>query len=177
MSPLRASIVALALLSASRAATAGEGAPCLGPGVGRALGALAEAHAFAALVPAGYRLERLDVASDHIEMGYDDDAGPAVTVTLRRPGPGPVPDAQGPHFAHSVADARGHLDPPARAAMLRAAMLADRAVPDEELLCRGNSRRTPTEVRAPGAFGLGMGAVQVAVVVAAVALGVRRRRR
>ncbi len=70
--------------------------------------------------------------SDHIELGYDDAAGPAVTVVLDVESPVGA-DARGPHFSHHVVETHGHASADDRAAMLRAAMLLDPAVPASEV--------------------------------------------
>ena len=58
--------------------------------------------------------------------------------------------------------------------MLRAAMVVDQAIPTAELQCEGVREG---EKRAPSAFGLGIGAAEAAIVLAALALGVLWRRR
>jgi hypothetical protein len=177
-------IAALLVGSVPALSSAGEGrgGACLGPGVGRVLEGLVKDHAFDGLAPGGYRLERLDVKPEHVELGYDDAAGPAVTVVLAEPGAadGQAPDARGPHFEHRVTAVRA---PPedARAVMLRAAMLVDTAIPAAELRgCRAkrSTYRGPMEeVRAPAPVGIGLGALQVALVIAALALGLAGPRR
>lgn len=178
MSALRALAIALALTAASRTASAGP-APvaCLGAGVGKVLERLVQAHALEGVAPGGYRLEHLDVKRDHIELGYDDDAGPAVTVVLTVAGPEGVDAAQhGPHFDHRLVEGHGQASAAARAAMLRAAMVVDVAMPAAELGSCGPPEGT-REVRAPAVVGIGIGAVQVAIVLLALGLGVAGPRR
>jgi hypothetical protein len=165
----------------------GDSAPCLGPGVGRVLASLAEAHAFDGLAPPGYRLERLDVKSDHLELGYDDADGPAATVLLetgpdRSSGSAGSTGVRGPHFAHRIVEEHGHAPEAARSAMLRAAMLVDSAMPaDEVRRCGGPSisrdGASSMPPRAPAAFGIGAGVAEVLILVAALALGLKGPRR
>jgi hypothetical protein len=162
-------------LTAPGVASADGPAACLGPGIGRVLEGLVSAHAFESVAPPGYRLERLDVQKDHIELGYDDDGGPSVTVLLVVAGTSPSGqriDARGPNFEHRVVEARGPVPAPARDAMLRAAMLVDRAISAEELArCEGVHPRAST------ALSLGIGAAQIAIIVATLVLGVAWRKR
>ncbi len=174
MSAARAIAAALSLLVAEGVASA---APlrCLGPAIGHALEGIVQAHGFAGVAPTGYRLERVDVKQDRVELGYDDDVGPAATVVLTMPGPdrsAPPPDARGPHFEHRIVEERGHVTGPARDLMLRAAMIADKAIPPEALgRCEGAPDTATT------AFGLVVGAAEVTIVLTALALGVGLRRR
>jgi hypothetical protein len=171
-------LTAALLLAVSSPASAADAVPCLGPGVGRVLADLAQARAFDGVVPPGYRLERLDVQPDHIELGYDDDVGPAATVLL-----GVIPDgadARGPHFSHRIVEARGHASDAARAAMLGAAMIVDRAVPASEAKrCGGpsTSNAGAMPARAPAVYGVGVGLAEAAMLIAALVLGLRGPRR
>jgi hypothetical protein len=189
MSAARALAAALLLVAAPGVAMAGEGAICLGPDVGQVLEGLVRAHAFAEPVPGGYRLERLDVKPDHVELGYDDDDGPAVTVVLVAKGAEGA-DGQGLRFDYRLLDARAGdagdaaagapaLPAPARAAMLRAAAIVDRAIPAEAVQrCDGpGGGPHPLERRAPAAFGLGAGLLEGLIVLAALALGLAWPRR
>ena len=154
---MRAQLAAAVLLfAASGAAFRDEVRLCLGPRISHTLEGLVKDHAFQGMLPHGFRLERLDVKPDHVEMGYDDDAGPAVTVVLALPGAEPRPPAaaRGPHFEHRIVDERGRASGPARETMLRAAMLVDHAIPATALQCEG-AREGGT--RAPTRFGLGTG--------------------
>jgi len=170
-----AAILLLAVTGATGAAADEEPSQCLGPAIGHTVEGLVQAHAFQGVVPTGFRLERLDVKRDHVEMGYDDDTGPAVTVLLTLPGaePGPPVVARGPNFEHRIVDERGRASGPARETMLRAAMIVDRAIPADALRCAGTR---DGETRAPAAFELGVGAAEAAIVAAALALVVARRR-
>jgi hypothetical protein len=171
-SPATAAAALLLLLSASGAALADGRQTCLGPGIGRVLQGMVEAHAFTGVVPSGYRLERLDVKMDHLEMGYDDDAGPAVTVLLTVAGAGSAAtpaDAHGPHFEHRLVDARGHASGPTRDAMLRAALLVDQAIPAEDLATCG-----PPPSRLASKHFVALGAVAV-MILAALGFGIVRR--
>jgi hypothetical protein len=178
MRPARAAVAALLLLVASSAA-AGEHEACLGPGIGRALQGLVAARAFEGVVPDGYRLTRLDVKLDYLEVAFDDDLGPAATVLLVPTGAAPSQrfQARGPHFGHRLIEARGPTPGPAVDAMLRAAQIVDQAVPSEELRgCKGPPGfEDGPPPRAPAVFGLGVGAAEIAIVLAALVIGVRRR--
>ena len=174
-----ATAILLLVLAISGAASADPDS-CVSPGVGRILQGMVEAHAFAGVVPSGYKLERLDVNKDHLEMGYDDDAGPAVTVMLTKPTKGNAAtpaDAHGPHFEHRIVDVRGHAPGPARDAMLRAAMLVDKALSAEDLAACADD----TPVLKPSKRLVGIGAEAIAVLAAiavlvAVAAWLGRRR-
>lgn len=179
MSRASAWIAALLLVAASGCAGAGERRVCLGAGVGEILEKLAKDPAFEAAVPSGYRLARLDVERDHVELAYDDEAGPAVTVILRIAAAGPegAQDGNGSRFDHHLEDLRGGLVEGSRLAMLGAAMAVDRAIPERELQSCGGGRPGPPETRAPGVFGLSMGLLQVAIILAALAVVLTGRRR
>jgi hypothetical protein len=170
----RALALALLVLAAPRVASA-DPPPCLGPAIGAVLQQLVQAHAFADVVAPGYRLEHLDVKQDRLELGYDDDQGPAVSVVLTVLGSdrdAPTPDARGPHFEHRIVEARGRASGPARAAMLRAAKIVDDAIPSEEM------RRCEGAVEtAPANRGLAVGGAEAAVILAALAIGIGRRKR
>ncbi len=175
--PFVAALVAILLFAGSGSAS-GPGAPtCLGPEVGRALEGLVKAQAFQGVVPSGFKLERLDVKPDHVEMGYDDATGPAVTVLLTLPGAesGPPVAAHGPHFEHRIVDERSRASGPDRDAMLRAAMVVDRAIPAEAMECKGGASEAARK-RAPTSFELGIGAAEAGAVLVAVAWVVVRRR-
>jgi MYXO-CTERM domain-containing protein len=138
---------------------------------------MVEAHAFAGVVPSGYKLERLDVNKDHLEIGYEDDAGPAATVMLTPPGSGSAAtpaDARGPHFEHRLVELRGRPSGPARAAMLSAALLVDKAIPADELAACGAS--TDPRASKPNKHIVTMGAAAL-MVLAAIAFLIGRRRR
>jgi len=166
------------LFAGAGSASADDAPQCLGPEVGHALEGLVKAQAFQGMVPSGFKLERLDVKSDHVEMGYDDATGPAVTVLLTLPGAasGPPVVAHGPHFEHRILDERNRASGPDRETMLRAAMVVDRAIPADAMECQGGANDV-TKKRAPTRFELGVGAAEAAVVLAVVAFVVARRRR
>jgi hypothetical protein len=128
-------------LASSRAGAAGN--PCLSGQVGEILSAKLAAHEFDGALPPGWRLEEVEVARDHIDLGVLDDQRQRRGVALR-PGIGGSADGHGRSFAF-VIDAGGvPLDEAGRRGLLELATRVDAAVPAAEASreCDAHTRKS-----------------------------------
>jgi hypothetical protein len=155
----------MASLAAGPVAVAQSTEPCLGPDVTEALQTLLEARRLPSSSPGGLQLERLDVKGSFIEMGYSS----SVSVVLV-----PTGSTEGRRFDVRFIDPQHAATPEDRAALLEAARTVDAAIPSATMRrCRSPAaaESAPRECVVPALIGIGAGWFEIAVVLAALGLG------
>lgn len=133
-------LLTLACVSTPAAGAEPDGAPCLSRQVGETLSAKLAAHAFDGALPAGWTLQEVSVARDHIDLGTLDEQGRPHNVALRmRSGVTGGVDGQGRWFAFVIDTGGVPLDDTGRRGLLDLAARVDAAVPEDEALrvCNG----------------------------------------
>jgi hypothetical protein len=173
-----------------RSARAESAGRCLTPAAEVALRDAIAQPAFRRALENGLGLERLLVQGDHIELEVRDRADRSYGVTLVLPeSKRGEPDATGGRFLFYLTPAAAPVPPEARAALLAAASIVDRAIPDAALVrCGGapstgpgpsstappqNGGQPSPEPRYRLALALVSAAVQIMVLAAAVLFGLR----
>jgi hypothetical protein len=142
-------LLTLACLTAPAAAAEPDGAPCLSSQVGEILSAKLAAHAFDSALPAGWTIQEVGVAGDHIDLGTLDERGHPHSVALRLRGAvaGGF-DGQGRWFAFVIEPGGTPIDDSGRRGLLELAARVDAAVPEDEAL-RVCNRRPPYPAARP----------------------------
>jgi hypothetical protein len=175
------SLVALALICLASPAGA-EPLACLSSHIGEILSERLAAHAFDGALPAGWTIEEVGVAKDHIDLGTLDDQRRPRGVALRMPGDARgTPDGRGHWFVFVIDAGPAPLDATGRRGLLELAARVDAAVPEDEALriCIGG----PAEGRSwaerggplPRWVALSVGAFEGMVVLAGLAFARGRR--
>ena len=143
---------------------------CLTPDAGRVVNELRERGRVAAELPEGWSLTGGEIRSDAIvvEIGARDGERHGVTLALPGSTHGRRPDAHGRTFAFSVT---GTPPPAARKALLDLATLFDAAIPETALQpCSGHEPSSDDD-RAPRWRSVLSTALQMAIILAAIAFG------
>ncbi len=176
-------MLALVCLPSPAAAAYLHGAPCLSAEVGAILSAKLQAHAFDGALPAGWVIEEVNVARDHIDLGTRDAARRPHRIALR-PGTGPeeAADGRGRSFAFVIDVAGAPLDAAGRQGLLDLAARVDAAIPEEEAqrVCAAEGRSahpSPSAGLRQGPRWLRVGAAFFAVAILAAVAGAWRCRR
>lgn len=129
------SLVVLALICLISAVARADPAACLTSRVGEILSAKLAAHDFDGALPAGWTIEEVAVARDHIDLGTLDEQRRPRSVALRLPrdaaGPG---DGRGRSFVFVIDGGAVPLDAAGRRGLLELAARVDAAVPEDEAL-------------------------------------------
>ena len=167
-----ASAAVLASLLAVPTAIAQSPEPCMGPDVTEALRGLLDARSLPTSTPGGLQLERLDVKGSFIEIGYSS----SVSLLLVAAGSADEgsSDRRGQRFDVRLVDPQHVATAADRATILETARTVDAAIPDEAIVhCLGGpgGARPPSWGVVPATVGIGAGWFVVAVVLAALGLG------
>ena len=154
-------------------------ARCLTPAAGDALRAVVESGALRGVLGSDFQLERLNVTGDTIELVIEDKAQQQHGLTLALPeADRGAPDGQGRQLVYFLTTPSAQRRPDVSEVLLAAATLFDQALPASAIVnCGGEVAPSPTPAPAvvagesSRAVALTSAALQIAVVVAAILIG------